>query len=358
MIMLSGREREALELELLEKARRVGILMKMEQFDWGIVPAWDDFAQMPRRELKARVKQLRPIIRQFCRLFFPGATPESLAWLYDQVLQNSGSYSLPRLEFEEKVGGLSRRVARDTPLHAAVMVSATFGLQFQFPEDHMCKDWAVAYNRFLEFDEVWSRLRDARLRDVTVREHLEIIGAVSRVRDFYARATILTGFNLVETFINGLAWECVHTKGSHLKPKQCDELSERTGFVSIGKKLVRYPRIIKGSQGGILHDSRDPLRTFLRDVKPLRDAIVHLSPFAKPTGYDKVQQFYGLETDRVSLAVDTCYEIVTTIWKFVKGRKSPPAWLIGRLNDGRFDISLVSIQSSLDDVVEKIIGNR
>lgn len=356
--MLSGREREALELELLEKARCVGILMKREQFDWGIVPAWDSFAQMPRRELKAQVKQLRSIIRQFCKSFFPGATPESLAWLYDQVLQNSGSYSLSRLEFEEKVGRLSRRVAPDIPLHAAVMVSATFGLQFQFPEDHMCKDWAVAYNRFLEFDEVWSKLQDVRLWDITVRKHLEVIGAISRVRDFYARATILTGFNLVETFINGLAWECVHTKGSHLKPKQLDELSERTGFVSIEKKLVRYPRIIKGGREGILHDSRDPLRTFLRDVKPLRDAIVHLSPFAKPTGYDKVEQFYSLEADQVSLVVDTCYEIVTTIWKFVKGRKSPPAWLIGRLDDGRFDIRLVSIQSSLDDVVEKVIGNR
>lgn len=356
--MLSGREREALELELLEKARRVGILMKREQFDWDIVPAWDSFAQMPRRELKAQVKQLRSIIRQFCKSFFPGATPESLAWLYDQVLQNSGSYSLSRLEFEEKVGRLSRRVAPDIPLHAAVMVSATFGLQFQFPEDHMCKDWAVAYNRFLEFDEVWSKLQDVRGRDITVRKHLEIIGAISRVRDFYARATILTGFNLVETFINGLAWECVHTKGSHLKPKQLDELSERTGFVSIDKKLVRYPRIIKGGREGILHDSRDPLRTFLRDVKPLRDAIVHLSPFTKSTGYDKVEQFYSLEADQVSLVVDTCCEIVTTIWKFAKGRKSPPAWLIGRLDDGRFDICLVSIQSSLDDMVEKVIGNR
>ena len=119
-------------------------------------------------------------------------------------------------------------------------------------------------------------------------------------------------------------------------------LTESDGPVNIVAKLIRIPALTTGRETGPLHQTRDPLKSFIEIVKPYRDAIVHASPFAAPEkfgGYDKLSKLFDLNLRTVRQAVDVTVTLIKEIHRFVDGSRDLPLWFLSRAKDGKFVVA-------------------
>lgn len=152
-----------------------------------------------------------------------------------------------------------------------------------------------------------------------------------------SRMCVLACFNLIEAYINGLAWEYVQTHNvATLSKNDQKMLQEADG--SIIRRLINVPNLISGTNGP-LSDVQSPLKDFLEIIKPYRDSIVHASPFSAPAkfgGYEKLQKLYELNTNTVITAVEVTIEIISIIHNHTGGENELPSWFIPRRGDGTF----------------------
>lgn len=301
----------------------------------------EDYASNPRRELKAERDALRRSLRgelhKFCQRNFVGVNPERLADLYEDLIDHGSRYRLPLSEFVERVGQPRPGVLKGAPAHATVHLSP-WGLQTEYPEMHLARDLALAYNDALDAHRdlqqhegiSWKRAKDQETRD--------FLAAALRRGMYSRRMCLLSCFNLVEAYVNGIAWEYVQTVGTTGLSKNKKALLTQ-GQASFLDKLAKVPAIVKGQDQGPLSKDKDPLATFRDLVKPFRDSIVHASPFSAPKrfgGYNKLQRVCELEIVTVTTAVDLTLAIISSIHEFLGAGKGQPSWLPNRDGDGRF----------------------
>ena len=241
---------------------------------------------------------------------------------------------LPLKEFVSRVGQPRPGVLKGAPAHATIHLSL-WGLQTEYPEMHLSRDLALAYNDALDAQREaqayegtsWKRAKDGAIRGP--------LGATLRRAKYSMRACLLSCFNLTEAFINGIAWEFVQgAKRAVLSKTQQDLLEGRASLID---RLVQVPAIVRGQTPGPLARDRDPLLTFRELVKPVRDSIVHASPFSAPErfgGYDKLARVYELELPTVTTSVDLTLRVIGTIHQFLNAGRQPPEWLPVRQDDG------------------------
>jgi hypothetical protein len=148
-------------------------------------------------------------------------------------------------------------------------------------------------------------------------------------------------FNLVEAYINGIAWGYVQENDiSDLSGSKRKLLQ---GQASILDKLTKVPQLVTNAKSAPLSTDKSPLREFRDVIKPYRDSIVHASPFAAPQqfgGYNKLNKIYILETGTVRAAVDTTLGVIGEIHQFLGSGDVDdlPEWIPGRNEDGTFQI--------------------
>lgn len=337
----SGRHREAAEIVRLRRAAAVGRLMLGELDAPLDVIRQEDYVSRPRQELKAEVAALRATLRgelrKFCQQNFVNVNPERLADLYEDIFAHGSQYRLPLREFVERVGQPRPTVLKGAPAHATVHLSP-WGLQTEFPEIHLARDLALAYNDALEAYRDSQRHVGVSWKHAKVQKTRGPLAASLRRGKYSMRMCLLSCFNLTEAYINGIAWEFVQTFGTAGLSKNQEDLLTR-GQASLLDKLAKVPGIVKGQEQGPLAKDQDPLSTFRDLVKPFRDSIVHASPFSAPErfgGYDKLQRVYELEMATVTTAVDLTMTIVTTIHEFLGAGSDRPSWMPSRDDDGRF----------------------
>lgn len=339
-----GREREVAEIIRLRRAAAVGRLM-LGELDEPLKPVREeDYVDRPRRELKAELGACRSSLKgellKFCRRNFQDVAPEDLARLYEPLVAHQSRYRLPLREFVARVGEPCPGVLKGAPAHATVHLSP-WGLQTEYPETHLARDLALAYNdAFDAEDELrkhrgisWTRAKDEKTR-VSIATAMRR-GAYSR------RMCLLSCFNLTEAYVNGVAWEFIQSHDTAaLSNRQRSLLTE--GQASLLDKLIKVPAIVKGRSEGPLMRDQEPLSTFRDLVKPFRDSIVHASPFSSPEqfgGYDKLARVYELEMATVRTGVDLTLMIIGAIHRFLDGEGTLPAWIPLRADDGRFTLS-------------------
>ncbi|MBI3469067.1 MAG: hypothetical protein HY000_39185 [Planctomycetes bacterium] len=308
----------------------------------------DHFEDWPRKRLKAAIEHLRSKVRgelkEFCDRNFVGASYSMLARLYEPLSRHENCFRVPLNEFTEQYARLRPEVLKGAPLHATVSISP-WGLQFDFPESRLVKDSAEAVNATLDYDEEHQRLADARIKwkDAKAPRKRAEIARLVRCRELAQRSALLCAFNLVEAYVNGIAWCYVQTRGiSHLNDNHRNLLTEEKRPVNLVEKLVKIPRIVVGTGEGPLHDSREPLKSFVAIVKPFRDAIVHASPFSAPEkfgGYDKLEKLYGLTVATALHGVGLTLAIISEIHQFTGGDGQMPEWVPSRTEDGRFRLA-------------------
>lgn len=337
----SGRHREVDEIIRLRRAAAVGRLMLGELNAPLERIHREDYLSKPRQELKAEVAALRTSLRaelrKFCQQNFVDVNPERLADLYEDIFVHGSQYRLPLREFVERVGQPRPGVLKGAPAHATVHLSP-WGLQTEYPEVHLARDLALAYNDALDAHRDSQRHEGASWRRVKDQQTRAPLAVALRRGKYSMRMCLLSCFNLTEAYINGIAWEYVQTVGTAgLSKSQVDLLTK--GQASLLDKLARIPAIVKGQDQGPLAKDRDPLSTFRDLVKPFRDSIVHASPFSAPErfgGYDKLQRVYELEITTATSAVDLTLTIIATIYEFLGAGLGQPSWMPSRDGNGRF----------------------
>ena len=228
---------------------------------------------------------------------------------------------------------------KSIPLHATVHISP-WGLKFEFPEWHLVKDVVSSFNEVLDFETKiepyeklpW-RIKKEKISEI---ENLMRRGAVNR------RACLLSCFNLIEAYINGLAWDFVQQNDiSHLSKKNRNVLTESESFVNTIDKLIKVPKLISQNENDLLHQTREPLKSFIEVIKPYRDAIVHASPFAASDqfgGYDKLKKLYELDFKTVEHSVEVTFDLIRNIHQYVRGEEKQPHWLPETTPEGKLII--------------------
>jgi hypothetical protein len=355
----SGRVREVARIRQANKACAAGRLLLGEVRSWEEFLEADtlDLASLPRRQLKAGSRDVAQVlaseIARFCRRNFDGMTEARLAELYDLVKAGRG-IELPLAEFEARFGRLSPDRGRGVPRHATVCISL-WGLKFKFPEDFLSKDIIDGLRRVRNSERQLAAFDGLGHTELSRRRD-EIAALVSQ-REFCARSCILATFNLIEAFLNGLAWDFAHDAASmaRLSKRQQELISDSHG-ATLREKIAKYPDIIAGKPLALGEDLL--VVAFLEDMKPLRDALVHPSPFSSPAkfgGRDKLRAFYRADAGSAEPIAAVAIEIITKVWDGVGAGKARPGWLselrnlIGeRIGDKSKEWGLIAVASPDD----------
>jgi hypothetical protein len=168
---------------------------------------------------------------------------------------------------------------------------------------------------------------EALTHAATLKNRVEI-RALFRKKLFAARATIIACFNLMEAYLNGLAWDYLRTTNPTALSARRRKLLDDSASASIRDKLRKYPEIISGVTLWTEPDS--DLAGFLDVVKPFRDSLVHPSPFSAPEkfgGHDKLRLLYRIDNDTAQLAASLTARLIARIHKHLRGDSaSLPGW--------------------------------
>lgn len=342
--MASGRSREITEIVRIYKVIEVLKVIKGQVNDEMSQVSADMMKHWTRKQIRAAKKNrkfidARAFIKDYCRRNFPRVSVEqcmnNLAGLYEKIYANQKHglrLTVPELD---SIAGKKFRLDAlpGTPPHATIHITIKGGLQSEYPEFHLMKDLAVLFNEL-----VITHLELLRWE----KEDIHIIKAnqaeirpIQRHSVMCRRMCLLACFNLVEAYLNGLAWEYNNLNDvSGLTRRQRDMIQKGQG--SVLQRIRCIPAIIANAESPFDEDSY-PLRDFKDVLKPYRDSIVHASPFAAPEkfgGYDKLQKIYDLEADTVVKAVNVTEAIIGTIHEMLGGEGALPNWYLPRDQHG------------------------
>jgi hypothetical protein len=200
------------------------------------------------------------------------------------------------------------------------------------PEGSLYEDMCYAFNQGWESrDERWEPKRQRTKADV--KAHI-----------FYTRTSIISAYNFVECYINGLAFDFLVTAQRTVSQSDRDALREwdtqrdRQRFVAFREKLILYPKIILNRRTPIFTDSScPPLKTLLSCVK-YRDAVVHNTPKSNLADdyLPKVRDLFELHFKEATQIVDAAVEFVQLVEKAVNRGRYDISWLLPRTAKGPF----------------------
>ncbi len=344
--MKTGRDREVDEIVAHDRAVEVANLLmgKLNRPMRGIVP--ENYHSKPRRQLRSGVVSLRDgetaKLAEWCEKNFGTEDFHRLADLYEGLYKSNSELRLPLKEFASLIGQPQEGVLRGALRHSTIAISP-WGLQTEYPEMHLARDMAIAFNSAVSLDaEIrqhqgtsWAMVKQAGTR--------KCIADLRNRALFHRRMCLLSCFNLAEAYINGVAWDFTQTHDiSGLSKNKQDVLT--SGQASILDKLVKIPEIVAGAGPGPLTQDQEPLKSFKEIIKPFRDSIVHASPFSAPArfgGYDKLSKVYELTLQTARDTVDLTVDIIGRIHRFVGGDQNLPQWIPPRGTDGNFEVAEV-----------------
>jgi hypothetical protein len=331
MPQLSGREREAKLVRRANRASAVGQLMLGEVNNWQKFLEADVIAleALSRRRLQSGVAdvkaRLSPEIRSFCSKNFRGMDERKLSLLYEDIKAYRG-LEIPLIEFEKRYAPIRREVLRGNPAHLTVSISL-WGLQFKFPEDELAKDLAFALRLTSEAENEINQQREKP--HLQLKASQEKISSLVRQKAFAARSSVLCCFNLMEAYLNGLAWDYIQFHDTTNLSNRQKKLLEDTTSVSISDKLKKYPELLTSK--GLWREPDQELEGFIEILKPFRDSLVHPSPFSAPErfgGYDKLRLFYRVDHDTALLAANLLTILVRRIHEHIySDLQTLPNWI-------------------------------
>lgn len=340
---MKGREAEIDEIVKMRRAAEVGRLL-LGELNGPLAPIFaEGYSGKTRSEIKAERASIRQYLRfevtKFCQNNFHDLSPRDLAKLYEPLYQHINMYRLPLSDFVEQFGQPRKSALRGAPEHSTICLSP-WGLQTEYPEMHLSKDVAISYNEVVLIEISMKEYNRTSWRKAKEDEVRNVVADLLRREAFYRRMCLLSCFNLVEAYINGIAWEFVQSNDiSSLSKRQQKLLTE--GQASLIDKLMKVPTIVMRQKTGPLAQEENPLAEFRDIIKPFRDSIVHASPFSAAErfgGYDKLSRVYELSLETVQRSVDLTFDIIGRIHRFLGNDRQLPPWCLPRKKDGTFEI--------------------
>lgn len=331
MQKLSSRQKEARLIHQSNRAAAVGRLMLGEISSWQefLEVELTEYEKLPRRKLKSGKrdikKRLSHEIQKFCSKNFENMNIKQLSDLYEEIKTSRG-IEIPLVEFEQQFSKVKHDILSGAPSHLTVCISL-WGFKLRFPEDELTKDLSEAISIASESKIQIENFSKKLHKDL--KEDEEQLKSYLRKMKFSSRSVLLGCFNLLEAFLNGLAWDFMQTNVVNTLSNRQKKTLEDTTSVSIREKLNKYPEIISGKK--LWDQSDSDLNSFINTIKPYRDSLVHPSPFSAPEkfgGYDKLRLLYRIDFDTAVLTIELLVKLIKRINLHINGSKSKdPIWL-------------------------------
>jgi len=244
--------------------------------------------------------------------------------MYEDIKAFRGM-EMPLIDFERRFAPVRKEVLRGNPVHLTVSISL-WGLQFRIPEEELAKDIMEAVQIT---ESVQQQLRQFEsISQTELLRNRAKIGSLLQHKKFAARSGVIACFNLMEAYLNGIAFDYLRTVDMSGLSNSSKKLLGDSTSASIRDKLQKYPALIAGSALWSTDDS--DMVQFLDVVKPFRDSLVHPSPFAAPEkfgGYDKLRLLYRTNKETADLAASTTAKLVIRIHKHIESDSLLPPWM-------------------------------
>lgn len=173
-----------------------------------------------------------------------------------------------------------------------------------------------------------------------------------KARDALCRATVMAAFNFVESYLNGMAFDCLARYGDQLSPREVEVLVEwddtrgRRRYQRFRDKVLQYPKIALRAAEPPLDETRSPaLRYILAQAKDIRDAVAHPSPrvgrlvTAESEAFeefDKESIVYAVSWETADQVARNAVTLVRELESAVTGSLEAVDWLMDVAEDGRF----------------------
>lgn len=334
---MRGRQKEVQLILRANRAAAVGRLML------GEIDSWDDYVSvkdqnlesLPRRKLKSGAfdvkSRLSKHISKFCNQNFAKMTESKLALLFLEIQPPHG-LRIPILEFEGRFSRINENAKRGCPDHTTVSITL-WGLQFEFPEDHLAKDLRQHVSWAREANAELAILRDEK--HSTLRENRERIANAERKLLASVRASLFASHSLLEAYFNGLGWDFLQSRRSdvELSRNKRELLEGNKG--SIRDKALKFPKELTGIQPEPEYERI--VNALCDELKPFRDSLAHPSPFSAPErfgGYDKLSNLYSTRYPLAELALTMTCDVLVKAQEHVFGADTElPNWLADLNNE-------------------------
>jgi hypothetical protein len=312
-------------------ARRAQLLKKA----WLMSAAWigaplrpvelsiPDYASWPRRRLASQVRDLEDDLFDALKRILLKPQRSQLndlaVWLsetFDSCQKAKGPVSLcTAQEFETRWGLLRARLHIEVPPYAEMLFQGWLGLAIRHPEYMLARDVAFLLSLFRQSEEF--------MKHVDWRKPPQWSRKASENSQALARTVIQACFNLLESFVSGIAR--AHLMTATLSADEKHKLFDNR--TSLKKRLISFPKMIAGPEA-ILHDDRLPMSRLFGPIKRRRDAFVHCEPGPQSSshGYVKEAAFHDVGPEIVEEAVADTSLIIKTVWKSIH-KVDGPRWL-------------------------------
>jgi len=166
----------------------------------------------------------------------------------------------------------------------------------------------------------------------------------------FCRSALTAAFNFVEAYLNGIAVDYLSahhqtvSEGHRMELSEWDHVKQRSRFLSLKDKLVRYPRIVLGAKHPPLtEDNCQELKFIVQQAKLTRDAIVHPSPAPDPRTLD-LAKYTAVDLANIcetQLVVDNAVSLVRRLDMTIHGSdRRVSVWLHERDKDGYFSLGV------------------
>lgn len=225
-------------------------------------------------------------------------------------------------DVEQSMGQLTCRKHMDCPPYGQLLLQGLNVSATRHPEYHLATDLALLFNLLLDSEAI---LDDAlRRRQFHTTEHSQSL----------ARSVILTCFNLLESFVSGIALAYL-MENPNAPPPVVNKLKDDK--LSLRRRFLAFPDLIL-NRTGVIDDKSAPFAPLFGECKQRRDSFVHCEPGPNPTkfGYVKEEHFHDADLASARQTVDLTCELIRLVWKLIHG-KDGPSWLPKRDDKGRFE---------------------
>lgn len=228
-------------------------------------------------------------------------------------------------EFEQRVGQLRAREEIELPPYAELLLQPGNPMAFRHPEYMLARDLVFLYELFRQSEDL--------LSGAARSNPPEWAKSGSENSQSLARTVILTCFNLLESFVSGLARAYLM---EHPNIDQATRKNLLDTQASLRKRILGVPRAITSNPVD-LDINKAPLSQVMGPLKARRDAFVHCEPGPEPSerGHVKEVLFHDVGPEVVDETVDATMIVIRRIW-FAVHQRSGPRWLPERQVNGHF----------------------
>jgi hypothetical protein len=226
-------------------------------------------------------------------------------------------------DFESRFGPLRARDAIDVPPYAELLLQGWYGLAIRHPEYMLARDLQFLYSLFLTAERLIVTEESKHRQDKKPSNMPAWARSGSENVQALARAVIQTSFNLIESFVSGLA----RARAADPSVSQAERATLVDNRASLRKRVLTVPRLITGRP--LPFDQKlDPFATLFDDIKVRRDAFVHCEPGPQLArqGHVKEVLFHDVSPPMVRKTVECTDRLIRMLWAFVHEAEGP-RWL-------------------------------